>query len=81
MSKRISSHNLLAAFLLAAILVSPLVAFPLSSIASDYIAWNGGHDDCGGKWVYEKEIEYPAFTRYLYKCDKCGDKYEFLKER
>ena len=44
--------------------------------------WNGGvHSGCGGHWVYEQAVGHRYTTDYIYRCDKCGYRYEFNEMR
>ncbi len=43
--------------------------------------WNNGYHSCGGKWVYEQAIGHRYSTNYIYKCDKCNVREEFIEYR
>ena len=43
--------------------------------------WNNGYHQCGGKWVYEQAVGHRYSTNYIYRCDKCGIREEFLEYR
>ena len=48
---------------------------------NDDKVWNNGRCSCGGEWVYEQAIGHKYDTDYIYKCDKCGTRYEFDEMR
>lgn len=33
---------------------------------------NGICSRCGGKYVYQQAVGHEYFTRYIYRCEKCG---------
>ena len=47
----------------------------------DNARWNNGYHQCGGKWVYEQAVGHRYSTNYIYKCDKCGMREEFIEYR
>ena len=60
------------------------IFLPLSCAESciENAVWNEGiHQDCGGHWEYEQAIGHYFETNYIYCCDKCGAREEFLHIR
>jgi hypothetical protein len=63
------------------ILVLILMGANQLDLNRDRDRWNNGYHSCGGKWVYEQAVGHRYSTDYIYKCDKCGLREEFLEYR
>lgn len=75
------STHLLANLILFMICVAILVLIKGCITVNDDKVWNNGRCSCGGEWVYEQAIGHKYDTDYIYKCDKCGTRYEFDEMR
>lgn len=70
----------IAAIFGGAFLLCVLLFLPLN--CADTNKWNEGiHKNCGGYWQYEQAIGHMYITEYVYCCDKCGTRTEFLSTR
>ena len=76
--RRFSDSNLKEYLVVSAVIIIIIGLIALGLYKHDYSVWNHGHhSNCGGNWVYQEAVGHKYNTCYIFRCDKCGETYEF----